>query len=126
MLGVIALGKNSQFILRMRQAFQKATQKTVSRYGTKLRPRTLILISFGVDPMTGRAAAKMAGHGFMKGWLLAITGDMFYFAVIMVATLWMSRILGDGTRATLIILVVMIVVPGLIRRVRADRLVTKA
>jgi hypothetical protein len=40
--------------------------------------------------MTGRAAAKAAGHGFLPGWAIAITGDMIYFVVLMASTLWLQ------------------------------------
>src|SRR5262249_4399642 len=51
-------------------------------------PLGLVLVAFGVDPMTGRAAAAAAGHGFVQGWAIAITGDMLYFVVLMISTLW--------------------------------------
>ena len=71
--------------------------------------------------MTGRAATAAVGHGFLKGWMLAITGDMLYFTVLMVSTLWLNNILGDGTKTMMIILVLMFVVPMIVRRVREGR-----
>ena len=118
MLGVIHAGKRSQFIAKFIEAMRTSTKLTVARYGTKLSPLALIGISFGVDPMTGRAVAAAAGHGFITGWLLAIVGDMFYFALIMASTLWLGSVLGDGTAATVVILVLMMVVPLLIRKGR--------
>jgi len=47
--------------------------------GTGAGPFALVMIAFGVDPMTGRATALAAGHGFVTGWALAIAGDMLYF-----------------------------------------------
>ncbi|MDE2237478.1 MAG: hypothetical protein KGK30_06280, partial [Elusimicrobia bacterium] len=90
-------------------------------YGESNGPLGLILVAFGVDPMTGRAAAAAAGHGFLSGWTLSITGDMLYFFVIMASTLWLSSILGNGTVATTTILVVMTLVPPLLDRWRRRR-----
>src|SRR5262249_42004104 len=56
-------------------------------------PLGLVLVSFGVDPMTGRAAAAAAGHGFVPGWAIAIAGDMLYFLVLMASTLWLEGVL---------------------------------
>jgi hypothetical protein len=118
MLLVIKAGKKSPFITRVREAFKKSMNKTLSGYGTRLGPLALIGVAFGVDPMTGRTAAVTAGHGFVTGWMLAITGDMLYFALIMASTLWLGGILGNGTWTTVIILVLMMVVPYVIRRIR--------
>jgi len=118
MRGLIVIGKRSPAIARFNEVFKESTKKTLSNYGTRLGPLTLITISFGVDPMTGRAATAFAGHGFVTGWALAITGDMIYFALLMVSTLWLNGILGDGTQTTIIIMVAMMVVPALVRRVR--------
>ena len=118
MLGAIAAGKRSSFVARLGEAFRKSMQKTTSNYGSTLGPLALVLVAFGVDPMTGRGAAKAAGHGFLSGWTLAITGDMLYFTVLMISTLWLNNILGNETRTTVIILVAMMVVPYLVRRIR--------
>lgn len=118
MLLLIAITKRSAFLSRFSEAFKKSLSKTTEHYGTRLGPLALIGVAFGVDPMTGRAAAVAAGHGFVMGWLLAITGDMFFFLVLMVSTLWLNGILGDGTMTTLIILALMFFLPPLIRKLR--------
>ncbi len=79
----------------------------------------LIMIAFGVDPMTGRAAALAQGHGFITGWAVAIAGDMIFFSLIMASTLWLNDYLGDGTWAAVIIMMLMLVIPPLIRRLFA-------
>jgi len=61
------------------------------------------------------------GHGFFAGWAIAITGDMFYFALIMVSTLWLNSILGNGTWTTIIIMAGMFILPELIKRWRERR-----
>jgi hypothetical protein len=115
---LIAAGKKSPALSRINAVFKQSTQKSISSYGTHLGPLTLIMIAFGVDPMTGRAATAFAGHGFLSGWTLAIIGDMLYFTLLMVSTLWLNGILGDGTLTTIIIMVLMMVVPGLLRKAR--------
>jgi hypothetical protein len=121
MLGLAAIAKRVAFLRRVGSAFKEAFRRTSPVYGTHLGPLALIGVSFGVDPMTGRAAALAAGHGFVTGWLIAIAGDMIYFAVIMVSTLWLDNYLGNGTWTTLIILALMLGLPPLIRRIRLLR-----
>ncbi len=103
---------------RVALAYRQAMEKTAAPYGGGGGPFTLIMIAFGVDPMTGRAAAAAAGHGFVAGWVLAITGDMLYFGVIMIATLKLSAVLGDPNRAMWIVLGAMLIVPILIGRAK--------
>lgn len=100
------------------EAFRQTTRKLTERFGASPGPFALVMISFGVDPMTGRTAALMAGHGFVTGWLIAITGDMFYFAILMVSTLWLNNVLGDGSVAAIIVMVGMVLIPYLIRKAR--------
>jgi hypothetical protein len=115
---LIRYGKSRPSWARFHAAMKKSVDRSISHYGTKSGPLALVLIAFGVDPMTGRAAAHAAGHGFVSGWLLAITGDMIYFTVLMVCTLWLKAVLGDGTAVMMIILFAMILAPVIIRRVR--------
>lgn len=118
---VIAAGKKSAFITKIFDAVKKTMKKSISHYGTNLGPLALITVAFGVDPMTGRAAAVAAGHGFVMGWFFAIMGDMVYFALIMASTLWLHDILGDGTATMLIILVVMMIAPVIVRKIRGAK-----
>jgi hypothetical protein len=115
---VLRLGKGNQRFERLSAALKKSTLHAASRFGIRPSPLTLIWISFGVDPMTGRTAALAAGHGFVTGWLIAVTGDMFFFAVLLVSTLWLNSVLGDGTLTAVIIMVAMFAIPALTRRVR--------
>jgi hypothetical protein len=115
---ILWLGKDSQGFQKFRVALKEALKKTTAHYGTRLGPLALITIAFGCDPMTGRAVTRMVGHGFILGWLLAIAGDMLYFGLLMVSTLWLDGILGDGTQTTLIILALMFFGPLLYRKLR--------
>ena len=119
MLLFIRLFSHVNLIQTVAKAFSLALERSVARYGHATGPFALIMVAFGVDPMTGRAAAKAAGHGFITGWMIAIAGDMMYFTVLMVSTLWMREILGDGTVAMFVILILMMVIPGMIRKFRA-------
>jgi hypothetical protein len=84
-------------------------------------PLGLVLVSFGVDPMTGRAAAKAAGHGFVPGWAIAIAGDMLYFLVLLASTLWLNGRLGDERLTIAAVLLVMLVLPPAVRRLAGIR-----
>jgi hypothetical protein len=110
------LGRRYRYVARFNEALKNYTNKTISKYG--IGAFSLVMVSFGVDPMTGRTAALAAGHGFISGWALAILGDMLFFALLMGSTLWLNNILGDGTWTAIIIMVAMLVVPALIRRFR--------
>lgn len=121
MLALISASKRSPRLARAGEAFRHATLKTTAVYGTRPGVFALILISIGVDPMTGRLAAKAAGHGFVPGWTIAIAGDLVFFAMIMVSTLWLDGILNNGTWTTIVIFGLMFGVPALIRRWRERR-----
>lgn len=86
--------------------------------GTGAGPIGLIMVSFGVDPMTGRASAHAAGHGFVAGWAIAIAGDILYFGVIAVSTLKLNTVIKDPNITMLIILIAMFSVPSVIKLVR--------
>jgi uncharacterized membrane protein len=116
---LIAVGRIIPIVGRLARAARASVQRTAAQYGNAGGPLALVLVSFGVDPMTGRTAAAAAGHGFVPGWALAITGDMFYFALLMLSTLWLGSAL-DNDRLTIgLMLVVMFVLPALLRRWRS-------
>ncbi len=118
---ILRLGKRSPFMIRFFEEFRKSLNKTIMRYGSNPGVFKLVMVAFGVDPMTGRATALAAGHGFLAGWAIAILGDMLFFMVLMGSTLWLNSILGDGTLAAVIIMVLMMGGPALIRRIRERR-----
>ena len=114
---MVIVGRRLPHFDRVAEALRLALKRTSAPYGAG--PFALVMIAFGVDPMTGRAAAAAAGHGFVSGWAIAITGDMLYFAVIMVATLRLSSFLGDPNRAMWIVLAAMLIAPLVVRRLHA-------
>lgn len=95
--------------------------KNMERFGFKPNPFSLIVFTFGSDPMTGRVATFLVGHRFLTGWALVIAGDMIFFTVVMVSTLYLKSLLGDGTIAAVIVMVVLLGVPALWRKLRASR-----
>jgi hypothetical protein len=110
------------FLARISTAMKAATARSVSHFsGTGAGPIGLIMIAFGVDPMTGRASAHAAGHGFIAGWAFAIAGDMLYFAVIAISTLRLNSYIRDPDITMLIILVAMFSVPVLVRFIHSRR-----
>ncbi|MFI5345646.1 MAG: hypothetical protein ACHQ51_04650 [Elusimicrobiota bacterium] len=112
-----AAGRRSVRFARFSESFRTAMAKTAAYYGgTGAGPFTLIMIAFGVDPMTGRAAALAAGHGFVAGWAIAIAGDMIYFVVVAACTLKVSAWLGDPDRTMMVVMAGMLIVPLLLRR----------
>ncbi len=119
MLLMIYVGKKHPVVAKVNEAFRASMKRTVSQYGLNPNPFMLVVISFGVDPMTGRVAAKAAGHRFFSGWAIAIVGDLFFFLLIMASTLWLNSYLGDGTLTAVIIMVGMMVVPGIVRKIKA-------
>ena len=107
-------------LARLGALLRASTARSVSHFGgAGAGPIALIMISFGVDPMTGRASALAAGHGFIAGWAFAIAGDMLYFGVIAVSTLRLNTYIHDPNTTVLIVLAGMFLVPVLIRRVRS-------
>ncbi|MBI5203134.1 MAG: hypothetical protein HY925_16205 [Elusimicrobia bacterium] len=118
---LILLGRRSPAVKKVADAIRLVVRQSAARYGSAAGPLALIGIAFGVDPMTGRAAAHAAGHGFVAGWAIAIAGDMIYFTVIMISTLWLGSMIGDGTVVTFIILALMFAVPAAIRKLKASR-----
>jgi len=114
-----ALGRRVRVLARLAAAMQVSMDRVAAHYGGRAAgPFTLVMIAFGVDPMTGRAAAMAKGHGFVGGWAVAIAGDMLYYAVVAVTTLRLNAYVKDPNTAMLIVLGGMIVVPLVVRRVR--------
>lgn len=108
------------FLARIGALMKEATARSVANFsGTGAGPISLIMIAFGVDPMTGRASALAAGHGFIAGWAFAIAGDMLYFAVIAITTLRLNTYIRDPDTTMLIVLAAMFLVPVLVRRMRS-------
>jgi hypothetical protein len=109
-------------LARFNKALKAASARSVSRFsGTGAGPVALVMIAFGVDPMTGRASALAAGHGFISGWAIAIAGDMLYFGVIAFTTLRLNSYIRDPDTTMLIVLGAMLLVPIVIRRFRSPQ-----
>ena len=112
-------------LARLIAVLKAATARSAAHFsGTGAGPLALIMVAFGVDPMTGRTTALAAGHGFLAGWAFAIAGDMLYFAVIAVTTLRLNRYFRDPNTTMLIVLGAMFIVPILVRKFRSAKGVT--
>jgi hypothetical protein len=108
------------FLARISTVLKAATARSVEHFsGTSAGPCALVMIAFGVDPMTGRATAHAAGHGFLAGWAFAIAGDMLYFAVIAITTLRLNTYVKDPNTTMLVVLGAMFVVPMVVRYFRS-------
>jgi hypothetical protein len=116
----VAWGRRVPFLARLGAAMKAATARTAAHFsGTGAGPMSLVLVAFGADPMTGRAAAMAAGHGFLMGWAFAIAGDMIYYAVIAVATLRLNAYFRNPDTTVLVVLVAMFLLPLLVRQCRS-------
>lgn len=113
------LGRRVPALIRFGQAYREAQRLLAARYQrTGAGPLSLLAISFGVDPMTGRAAALANGHGFAVGWAFAIAGDLLYYAVVAATTLQLSRWIRYPEATVVVMLMGMLLVPELVRRFR--------
>jgi hypothetical protein len=127
MLAVVRwVGRHVELLNRLGKKLSRFTETTGLQEGGVRGPLGLILVSFTVNPLAGRAAAAAAGHGFFSGWALAIIGDMIYFGLIMVSTLWISSIFGNDRLAIGIVLIVAFLAPILLRRMRRKPAQTSA
>jgi hypothetical protein len=114
---LVAWVEKVPFLARLSAAMKVLLDRSAAHYGgTGTGPLTLILVAFGVDPMTGRASALAAGHGFMTGWTLAIAGDLLYYTVIALTTLRLNAYFRDPNTTVLVVLGAMITLPFLVRR----------
>jgi hypothetical protein len=86
--------------------------------GAEGGPIGLILFTYGVDPMSGRAMTMAAGHGVFSGWALVIAGDMLYYGTVAASTLAVDSWLGNKWATVAVITVLMVALPPLIRRVK--------
>ena len=119
---IAALGRRIPLLARVSAVLKAATARSVAHIsGTGAGPLALIMIAFGVDPMTGRATAHAAGHGFIAGWAFAIAGDMLYFGVIAITTLRLNAYIKDPNTTMLIVLAAMFIVPILVRYIRSKQ-----
>jgi hypothetical protein len=117
-----ALGKKVPLVARLSATLKAATARSVAHFsGTSAGPLTLTMIAFGVDPMTGRATALAAGHGFLTGWAFAIAGDLLYFAVIALTTLRLNSYFQDPNTTMLVVLGAMFLLPMLVRYFRSKK-----
>lgn len=81
-------------------------------------PLALVLFTYGMDPMSGRAMTVAAGHGVVSGWALVIAGDMLFYATVAASTLAVDSWLGNKWATVVVVSAVMLAVPRVVRRVK--------
>ena len=86
--------------------------------GSLAGPTGIVVTGFGAGLPFGRAIAWAAGYGLVVSWLLSIAGDTLYYTLGMASTLWFNGVFGDPRMAAIGGLVVMLIVPMLVRRLR--------
>jgi hypothetical protein len=120
---LVVLGRKVPVLEHFGAAMRNAMARSSTYFsGTGTGPMALVMISFGVDPMTGRATALAAGHGIVAGWGFAIAGDMLYYAVIALTTLQLNAYFGNPNITILVILGAMTLAPVLVRYCRGKLL----
>ena len=116
---LVAWSRKAPLLARLGAAIKQSMDRSVALVtGTGAGPFALIMIAFGVDPMTGRASALAAGHGFLSGWAFAITGDMLYYALIAITTLYLNAYFKNPNTTVWVVLGAMILIPMLVRSIR--------
>lgn len=118
MKGLFALARVIPPLRKVGRAMLSQLHKPGAPAAALRGPLGLVLVAFTVDPMTGRAAAHAAGHGFVAGWAIAIAGDMMYFTVLMVSTLWLNGIVGDASTTIGLMLLLMLFLPRVLQHVQ--------
>jgi hypothetical protein len=119
---VVLMGRRVAFLVRFGSAMKVAMARSAALFGGPgTGPVMLVLIAFGIDPMTGRAVALAAGHGWLAGWGFAIAGDLLYYAVIAVTTLRLNAYVRNPVLTVSLVLTVMFLLPVLLQVLRARR-----
>ena len=112
-----ALARVVPGVARAGQLLMALVERTMPA-GSLAGPTGIMLTSFGAGLPFGRALAAAAGYALVPGWLLTIAGDMVYYVIGTVSTLWFDGMFGDQRVAALAGLVVMLLAPVLVRRFR--------
>jgi hypothetical protein len=115
----VVLGRRIRVLARVGAILSSAMARNAAYFSRSAGPITLVMISFGVDPMTGRATALAAGHGVVAGWAFAIAGDMIYYAVLALTTLQLNSYIKNPELTIFIVLGAMMLVPMLVRYFRS-------
>lgn len=117
---LVWVGKRIGFIARMTAAVKRSIARKAAEMANKgMGTFALIIYSFVIDPMTGRAAAMAMGHRFVGGWAIAITGDMMTYVVVAVSTLKLNAYFHNQTTTMLVVLGAMVLVAFMARGIRS-------
>lgn len=117
---LVRLGSRLPALAQATAAVKAAMARSLALFaGTGAGPIGLVLIAFGLDPMSGRAATLAAGHGFLAGWTFAIAGDMLYYGAVALTTLKLNTVVRDPAATVAIVLAAMFAVPFAVGLLRA-------
>ena len=117
---LVRLGSRIPALTQAMIVMQAAMARSLALFkGTGAGPITFILIAFGLDPMSGRAVALAAGHGFLLGWAFAIAGDMLYYGTVALTTLKLNTFVKDPGTTISIVLLAMFAIPMVIAILRS-------
>ncbi len=113
-------GRRVPRLVAVKAALKEALARSAAPYaGPGAGPLALVLVAFGLDPMTGRATAHLAGHGPLSGWALAIAGDLLYYALVAAATLGLNARLRNPNLTVALVLGGFLLLPMALRAVRS-------
>jgi hypothetical protein len=115
---ILRLGRRVESVGRVGQAIQRISASAGLKQAGAKSALGLIFVAFAISPTTGRAAAATVGHAFLPGWALAITGDMFYFGLLMASTLWLSSTFADDRLTIVVAVLVAWTLPFVLQRAR--------
>ncbi|WLT33517.1 hypothetical protein [Geothrix sp. PMB-07] len=117
---LVRLGARIPALAQGMIVMQAAMARSLALFkGTGAGPITFIFVAFGLDPMSGRAVALAAGHGFVAGWAFAIAGDMLYYGAVTLTTLKLNTLIKDPSTTISIVLLAMFAIPMVIGILRA-------
>lgn len=117
---LVRLGSRVPVLVQATLIMKAAMARSLALFtGTGAGPVALVLVAFGLDPMSGRAAALAAGHGFLAGWAFAIAGDMLYYGAVALTTLKLNTLIRDPATTVALVLTAMVAVPLAVGILRA-------
>jgi hypothetical protein len=115
---VIHRVRRADFFNRIPSQFKTDFLSRMEKVGLRPDLFSLVVFAFGADVLSARVATLIAGHGFWSGWLITNVGNMIFFVFMMASTLWFNNLLGDGTIAAVIVMLLFIGVPALYRHLK--------
>ncbi len=98
-------------VRRFSENYRVFTERVIARQGTNPSVLKLVMVSFGIDPMTGRAAALAAAMD-LSGLADRHRRDMIFSSILMSSNVLAEQRAGDGTWAAVIVMAAMFGIPA--------------